>query len=70
MDEALTRAGAQVAGFASRPVYALSDTELVETAALVHAIGSRCAAILAGLAREAEGRDLPRRQAATSTGLR
>jgi Domain of unknown function (DUF222) len=67
MDEALTRAAAELAGFASRPVYALSDTELAQTAAVVHAINTRCVALLAGLAREAHGRDLPRRQAATST---
>ena len=67
MDEALTRAGAEIAGFVSRPVYGLSDTELGETAAVVHAIGSRCAAILATLAQEAHGRDLPHRQGATST---
>ena len=67
MDEALTRAGADIAGLASRAVYGLSDTELCETAALVHAINSRCVAILAALAREAHGRDLPRRQGAAST---
>jgi hypothetical protein len=67
MDEALTRAAAEIAGLASRPVYGLSDTELCETAAVVHAISSRCAAILATLVREARGRDLPRQQAASST---
>ena len=34
MDEALTRAAAEIAGFASRPVYGLSDIELRETAAV------------------------------------
>jgi Domain of unknown function (DUF222)/HNH endonuclease len=66
MDGALTRAAEQIVGFASRPVYGLSDTELCETAAAVHAISSRCVAILATVAREAHGRDLPHRQGATS----
>jgi hypothetical protein len=67
MDEALTRAVADIAGLVSRPVYGLSDTELADTAAAVHAINSRCAAILATLVREAHGRDLPHRHGATST---
>jgi Domain of unknown function (DUF222)/HNH endonuclease len=67
MDEALTRARAELAGFASRPVYGFSDAELGETAAAIYAIGSRCAAIVAGLAHEAAGRDLPHRQGSTST---
>ena len=66
MDEALTRAGADIAGFVSRPLYGLSDTELAETATVVHAISSRCAAILATVAREAQGRDLPHQHGATS----
>jgi Domain of unknown function (DUF222)/HNH endonuclease len=67
MDEALTRATADIASFVSRPVYGLSDTELGETAAVVHAISSRCMAMLGVLAREAQARDLPHRQGATST---
>ena len=67
MDEALTRAAADIAGFAAPPVYGLTDAELADTAAAVHAINSRCAAILATLAREAHGRDLPHRHGATST---
>jgi Domain of unknown function (DUF222) len=66
MDEAVTRAAAHLAGFQARPVYGLSDAELAETAAAVHVIGSRCSAIIAGLAREAQGRDLPRRHGASS----
>ncbi len=56
-----------MAELATRAVYALSDTELCETAAVVHAISSRCVAVLAALAHQAHGRDLPQRQAATST---
>ena len=67
MDGALTRAAAEVAGVASRPVYAMSDAELGDVAAAIYAIGSRCAAVVAAIAHEASGRDLPRRQGATST---
>jgi Domain of unknown function (DUF222) len=67
MDEAWRQVTADIAELATRPVYALSDTELCETAAVVHAIGSRCVAVLAALAHEAHGRDLPHTQAATST---
>jgi len=66
MDEALTRAAAEVAALASRPVYGVSDAELADLAAAFHAIGSRCAAVVATVAHEASGRDLPRRQGATS----
>ncbi len=67
MDEAWRQVTADIAELATRAVYALSDTELCETAAVVHAISSRCVAVLAALAHEAHGRDLPHRQAATST---
>jgi len=60
------RVTAGIAELAARPVYGLSDTELADTAAVVHAVGSRCAAIVAGLVREAQGRDLPHQQGATS----
>jgi hypothetical protein len=66
MDVALTQLTAGIAELAARPVYGLSDAELAETAAVVHAIGSRCAAVVAGLVREAHSRDLPHQQGATS----
>jgi Domain of unknown function (DUF222)/HNH endonuclease len=66
MDEALTQLRAGIAGLAARPVYSLSDTELADTVAAVHAAGSRCAAIVAGLVREAQGRDLPHQHGAAS----
>jgi Domain of unknown function (DUF222)/HNH endonuclease len=67
MDEALTRAAAEIAALASRPVFGLSDAELADVAKAVHAIGSRCAAVVAAVAHEASGRDMPRRHGATST---
>ncbi len=67
VDEAWRQVTADIAELATRAVYGLSDTELAETAAVVHAISSRCVAIVAALAHEAHGRDLPHRQAATST---
>jgi Domain of unknown function (DUF222)/HNH endonuclease len=66
MDDALTQLTAGIAELAARPVYGLSDTELTDTAVTVSAIGSRCAAIVASLVREAQGRDLPHQQGATS----
>ena len=67
MDEAWRRLTADVTALATRPVYGLSDTELAETASVVHAITSRCVAMLAGLVHEAQGRDVPRQQGAAST---
>jgi Domain of unknown function (DUF222)/HNH endonuclease len=67
MDDALRQLTAGIAELAARPVYGLSDTELTDTAAVVQAVGSRCAAIVASLAREAQGRDLPHQHGATST---
>jgi Domain of unknown function (DUF222) len=67
MDEAWQRLTADVSALVTRPVYGLPDTELAETALVVHAVSSRCIAVLAGLVREAEGRDVPRQQGAAST---
>ncbi len=67
MDEALTRAGADIAGFASRPVYGLSDTELAGDAVGLYRLVSAATAAIAALVREAHGRDLPRQQGSTST---
>jgi Domain of unknown function (DUF222)/HNH endonuclease len=67
MDEAWQRLTADVTALAMRPVYGLSDTELAETALVVHAVSYRCSAVLAGLVREAQGRDVPRQQGAAST---
>ncbi len=67
MNEALERARAEIAGFVSRPVYGLSDTQLAEDAAGLYRVVSAATAAIAALAREAQGRDLPRRQAAAST---
>jgi hypothetical protein len=67
MDEALIRAGAEIAGFASRPVYGLSDGGLAQDAAGLYRLVSAATAAIAALVREAQGRDLPHRQGATST---
>ena len=67
MDEALTRAAAEVAAFASRAVYGLTDAQLAEDAAGLHRLVSTASAAIGALVREAHGRDLPHRQAATST---
>ena len=67
MDGAWQRVAAQVADLAARPVYGLSDIELAETAMVVHAISSRCSAVLGGLVREAQGRELPHQHGSSST---
>jgi Domain of unknown function (DUF222) len=67
VDEALTRAAAELARFGSRAVFGLSDTELAADAVGVYRLVSMATGVLAGLAREAAGRDLPRRAGATST---
>jgi hypothetical protein len=67
MDGALERAGAEIAGFTARAVYGLSDVELAEDAAGLYRVVSAATAAIAALVGEAHARDLPRRQAATST---
>ena len=66
MDDGWRQVTAQVADLAARPVYGLSDVELAETAAVVHAISSRCAVVVASLVREAHGRDLPHHHGSSS----
>jgi hypothetical protein len=66
MSEALRRAADDVAAFASRPVYGLSDVSLCDGMVAAHDVVSRATAALGLLVREAHGRDLPRRQGATS----
>ena len=68
MDETLTRAAAEIAGFASRPVYGLSDTQLCEARGRPASAGVRRPPRRSSArGREAHGRDLPRRQGAAST---
>jgi hypothetical protein len=66
MSETLRRAADDVATFATRPVYGLSDVSLCDALVAVHDVVSRATAALGLLVREAHGRDLPRRQDATS----
>ncbi|HZD96852.1 MAG TPA: DUF222 domain-containing protein [Micromonosporaceae bacterium] len=66
MSETLQRAADEVAAFAARPVYGLSDVSLCDAAVAAHDLVSRATAVLGLLVREANGRDLPRRQDATS----
>jgi hypothetical protein len=67
MDEALERVGAEIAGFAARPVYGLSDVALRESAVALQRIVSQATAALSVVVREAQGRDLPGRDGAAST---
>lgn len=62
----LRRAADEVAAFASRPLYGLSDQSLCDAAVAAHGVVSRATAVLGLLVREARGRDLPHRQNATS----
>ena len=63
----MRRATDEVAAFAARPVYGLSDQSLCDAAVAAHELVSRATAVLGLLVREAHGRDLPHRQDATST---
>jgi len=66
MDRVLERAAAEVTAFAARPVYGLSDESLGDAAVGLHRIVSVASAALSLLVREAQGRDLPHQQGASS----
>jgi hypothetical protein len=66
-DEPLALAAAAVDHVAARSAYALADDELRNTLAGLQDIATRVTAVMAALAREASGRDLPSRDGAAST---
>lgn len=63
----MKRAAAEVASFASAPIYGLSDATLRESAVALQQIVSQATAALSALIRESDGHDLPRRDGAPST---
>src|SRR5215475_214561 len=67
VDEVVEQAAEIVSQLVSRPVYALTDQALCDRAVVLHRIASQAIAALAQVAREARGRDLPRRSDAAST---
>jgi Domain of unknown function (DUF222)/HNH endonuclease len=67
MDEALQQAADNIAAFAARPIYALTDAALCDAVVAAHGVVSKANAALGLLVREAQGRDLPHQQNATST---
>src|SRR5882757_6882127 len=67
MDEALIRPRAEIAGYASRPQYGLSDIQISDDIVGLCQVVSAATTAIAALVREAQARDLPRRHAATST---
>jgi Domain of unknown function (DUF222)/HNH endonuclease len=66
MSESLRRAADEVAAVGAQPLYGLSDVSLCDAMIAAHDVVSRATATLGLLVREAYGRDLPRRQDATS----
>lgn len=66
MDGLVGEASTALAAFASRPAYGLSDEELTASLVEVYALASQATAVAAMLAREAQGRELPRRVRAAS----
>jgi hypothetical protein len=67
MDGTLERAASEVRSFVATPAYGRSDVDLRESAIALHRMTSQATAALAALVREAQGRDLPRRDGSAST---
>jgi hypothetical protein len=66
MDEVLGRIAEELAEFAARPLYGLSDAALCEAIGATYEVASRVTAVVSLQVREAQGRDLPHQQDATS----